>query len=86
MPAPVSGYSINSVLYQRGLYPADQFSAVRKYGLQMMVTTDPGLSKYLAQVLAQLSEWLLKGTVQKLVIVITNIDTNQPVERYVSFF
>jgi mitotic spindle assembly checkpoint protein MAD2 len=77
------GYSINSVLYQRGLYPPENFTAVKKYGLQMMVTTDPGLSKYLASVLQQLSEWLMSGNVQKLVIVITNVDTNKPVERWV---
>ena len=28
-------------------------------------------------------EWLMSGTVQKLVIVITNVDTNKPVERCV---
>ena len=50
-----AGYSINSVLYQRGLYPPENFTAVKKYGLQMMVSTDAGLSKYLASVLQQLS-------------------------------
>ena len=77
------GYCINSVLYQRGLYPADLFAPVKKYSLQMMVTTDPGLSKYLANVLTQLTEWLVLGSVQKLVLVITNVDTNQPVQRWV---
>ncbi len=77
------GYSINSILFQRGLYPAESFIPVKKYGLQMMVTSNPDLAKYLTSVLGQLSDWIQTGTVQKLVIVITNIDTAQTVERWV---
>ena len=29
------GYSINSILYQRGIYPPESFARVSKYGLQM---------------------------------------------------
>jgi hypothetical protein len=49
------GYSINSILYQRGIYPPESFAKVQKYGLQMLVTSDNGLQKYLQQVLSQLS-------------------------------
>ena len=49
------GYAINSILYQRGIYPAETFTTFQNYGLQMMVTTDPGLRKYLGNVLNQLS-------------------------------
>jgi hypothetical protein len=48
---------------------------VGKYGLQMLVTSDAGLQKYLQQVLTQLSEWLYAGSVQKLVLVITSLET-----------
>ena len=41
------GYSINSILYQRGIYPPESFTSVRKYGLPMMITKDEGLKKYL---------------------------------------
>lgn len=44
-----------SILYQRGIYPPDTFASVNQYGLSMLVTTDDGLKKYLAQVLSQLS-------------------------------
>jgi len=49
------GYSINSILYQRGIYPPESFVKVPKYGLQMFVTKDDGLKNYLSQVLSQLS-------------------------------
>jgi len=76
------GYSINSILYQRGIYPPESFARVNKYGLQMLVTTDAGLQKYLQQVLAQLSEWLYAGNVQKLVLVITSLETQAVLERW----
>jgi mitotic spindle assembly checkpoint protein MAD2 len=47
-------YSVNSILYQRGIYPAEQFSRVNKYGLTILVTTDDELNKYLHSVLGQL--------------------------------
>jgi hypothetical protein len=60
---------------QRGIYPPESFARVGKYGLQMLVTSDAGLQKYLQQVLTQLSEWLYAGSVQKLVLVITSLET-----------
>lgn len=44
------GYSINSILFQRGIYPPDTFQHVKKYGLAMLVTSDTGLRAYLSQV------------------------------------
>mmetsp|Transcript_72917 Transcript_72917/g.171442 ORF Transcript_72917/g.171442 Transcript_72917/m.171442 type:complete len:164 (+) Transcript_72917:2-493(+) len=55
---------------------------VNKYGLQMLVTTDQYLQRYMQQVLTQLSEWLMAGNVQKLVVVITSLDTGQVLERW----
>jgi len=49
----------------------------------MLVTTDEGLSMYLSQVLSQLGEWLMGGSVQKLVLVITSVDTSTVLERWV---
>ena len=51
----LAGYSINSILYQRGIYPPETFRRVNKYGLTMLVTTDDALNAYLENVLTQLS-------------------------------
>jgi mitotic spindle assembly checkpoint protein MAD2 len=77
------GYAINSILYQRGIYPPDSFTAFQNYGLQMMVTTDGGLRKYLGNVLNQLSDWLMKSVVQQLVLVVTSVATGEVLERWV---
>eukprot|EP00304_Pavlova_gyrans_P011105 CAMPEP_0206046224 /NCGR_PEP_ID=MMETSP1466-20131121/18070_1 /ASSEMBLY_ACC=CAM_ASM_001126 /TAXON_ID=44452 /ORGANISM="Pavlova gyrans, Strain CCMP608" /LENGTH=236 /DNA_ID=CAMNT_0053421197 /DNA_START=1 /DNA_END=712 /DNA_ORIENTATION=+ len=77
------GYSVNSILYQRGIYPPETFKKVNKYGLTMLVTTDTGLNDYLEQVLGQLSMWLVDKSVQKLVVVIAGQETGKTLERWV---
>jgi mitotic spindle assembly checkpoint protein MAD2 len=42
-------------LYQRGIYPPENFEARKKYGLSILVTKDKGLREYLNQVLQQLT-------------------------------
>jgi mitotic spindle assembly checkpoint protein MAD2 len=76
------GYSINSILYQRGIYPPETFARVKKYGLAMLVTQEDGLKHYLRQVLMQLKSWLLEGKVQKLVLVIEGVETKSTLERW----
>ncbi|NP_001084751.1 uncharacterized protein LOC414724 [Xenopus laevis] len=73
---------INSILYQRGIYPSETFTRVQKYGLTLLVSTDPALKEYLNKVTDQLKEWLYKCQVQKLVVVITSIDSSEILERW----
>ncbi len=47
------------------------------------MTTDEGLKGYLVQVLKQLADWLSRGEVQKLVLVIAGVETKQVLERWV---
>ncbi|KAI9993929.1 hypothetical protein PInf_016451 [Phytophthora infestans] len=72
-----------TILYQRGIYPAESFKQIQKYGLNMLVTDDDKLSDFFTKFLHQLSNWLLKGEVQKLVLVITGIETQEVLERWV---
>uniref|UniRef100_A0A7S3NK88 HORMA domain-containing protein n=1 Tax=Aureoumbra lagunensis TaxID=44058 RepID=A0A7S3NK88_9STRA len=76
-------FAINSILYQRGIYPPENFSRVAKYGLGMMVTTDEGLRSYMRDVLSQLNGWLETGDVQRLVVVVTGVDSEKTLERWV---
>ena len=75
-------YAINSILYQRGIYPPETFKRESKYGLTVLTTTDAGLTSYLNQIMDQLSTWLIDGKVQRLVIAISGIDTNETLERW----
>ncbi|CAI5731859.1 unnamed protein product [Peronospora destructor] len=75
-------YSINTILYQRGIYPEESFKQVQKYGLNMLMTADDKLNDFFTKFLHQLSNWIVKGEVQKMVLVITGIETHEVLERW----
>ncbi|CAN7993360.1 unnamed protein product, partial [Ixodes hexagonus] len=75
-------YGINSILYQRGVYPPDMFTKVQKYGLSILMTSDKPLQKYLDTVLSQLKGWLEAKMVHQVVLVISSVDTKETLERW----
>ncbi|KAM3725726.1 Mitotic spindle assembly checkpoint protein MAD2A [Dirofilaria immitis] len=75
-------FGLNSILYQRGIYPADSFKREKKYGLTMLVTNNPELQKFLAPLLEQVKHWLENKQLRKLVVVISNIQTKDVLERW----
>ena len=75
-------YSIHTILFQRGVYPAEDFSAVKKYGLNMLVSSDDQVRAYIKKIMSQLDKWMVGGKISKLVIVITDKDTGEHVERW----
>nr|CCA16759.1 mitotic spindle checkpoint component mad2 putative [Albugo laibachii Nc14] len=76
-------YGINSILYQRGIYPAETFKQEVQYGLNMVVTDDEKLDHFLSTFLKQLSDWASKCQVQKVVLVITGVESKEVLERWV---
>lgn len=77
------GYSINSILYQRGIYEPQTFTTVKKYNLPLQVTTDHQLQTYLNGVLSQMTNWLEAGAIKSLVLVISGLDSEEVLERWV---
>ncbi|XP_071829036.1 mitotic spindle assembly checkpoint protein MAD2A-like [Apostichopus japonicus] len=76
-------YGINSILYQRGIYPPEHFTMTKKYGLSMLVTTDESLKAYFSSIVKQLEEWLTLKIVQKVVVVVSAADNSDEVlERW----
>ncbi len=75
-------YSLQSILYQRELYPAEDFKPVKKYGLQILVSTDDELSEYIARSMAQVQRWLEHGQIDRLVVAIVEKGTGDVRERW----
>lgn len=75
-------FSVQSILYQRGIYPAEDFKTVKKYGLQMLTTTDDGLASYLERAMDQLRQWLENGSVKRLVVAVVEKDSQITRERW----
>jgi len=76
-------YGVNTILFQRGVYPSDDFHMVKKYGQTVLVTQDLALENYLNRILKQVNEWLLTGSVTQLVLAIIARDTRITLERWV---
>lgn len=74
--------AINSILYQRGIYQPETFKRESKYGLTVLTTTDGGLLTYLGQVMSQMESWLTDGDVQRLVVVVSGVDSGETLERW----
>ena len=75
-------YSINTILYQRGVYAAEDFKVVKKYGLNMLVTIDDDVRRYVRRIMQQLHRWMGAGKVNKLVVCIVAKETAEVVERW----
>jgi mitotic spindle assembly checkpoint protein MAD2 len=76
------GFAINSILYQRGVYPPETFGQVTKYGLKIMVTQERDLQTYIGEVLEKIKGWMSHSQVKKLVIVIASQVSKDTLERW----
>ncbi len=65
-----------------GIYQPETFKRETKYGLTVLTSTDDGLLSYLNQVMSQMESWLLDGNVQRLVVVVTGLDSEETLERW----
>ena len=75
-------YAVCSILYQRGVYPAEQFESKKAFGLSIMVVKDLGLKAYLRDVFTYFTSWLKTGTLQKAVLVIMGAKSGEVLERW----
>ncbi|XP_017863738.1 PREDICTED: mitotic spindle assembly checkpoint protein MAD2A [Drosophila arizonae] len=73
-------YGINSILFQRGIYPAENFDSTQQYGLTILMSKDPKITTFLQNVLKQTEEWLSKNMLNKISMVITNAHTKEVLE------
>lgn len=75
-------FAIYNILFQRGIYPAEDFTTVKKYDLPMLVSADDEVKSYVAKIMSQVKKWIYGGKLSKLVVVIFNKYTTESVERW----
>lgn len=56
--------------------------SVKKYGLTMMTSVDDQVKAYIKKIMSQLSKWMQKSKISKLVVVVTSKETGEHVERW----
>ncbi|KAK8826378.1 hypothetical protein WA538_001516, partial [Blastocystis sp. DL] len=82
MVAEFFDYSINTILYQRGLYPPESFNRVTKYGLSMVMVRDESLSRYIQNMITQVRYWLESDVLRNLILVIYGMNSHKVLERW----
>lgn len=75
-------YSINNILYQRGIYPQEDFTLHKKYGLNLLVANDESLKNHINKILTHINNWVLAKSITKLVLVISSKVTQEVLERW----
>ncbi|XP_050432493.1 mitotic spindle assembly checkpoint protein MAD2A [Adelges cooleyi] len=75
-------FGINSILFQRGIYPPESFKTEEHFGLSILVSTDEKIQQFLEPVLNQMKNWLLEQKIQKMSMVISNVTTKEVMERW----
>lgn len=75
-------YGVNTLLYQRGIYSVDTFSRISKYGLTMLISTDPRVIKFLDSVLQQMRIWLQRRELKRVVVLFASVATKKVLERW----
>lgn len=75
-------YGVNSILYQRGIYPPEMFQPSEHFGLFIFTSTDEKIASFLNTVLGQIQEWLVQRKVHKITLVITNVNTKEVLEKW----
>ncbi|KAJ1848641.1 Mitotic spindle checkpoint component mad2 [Coemansia sp. RSA 2708] len=75
-------YGINSILFQRGIYPIEEFEVTKKYGLDIWVSNDQQVTQYLDKIMASVEEWLAAGKINKLVLAVNSRESRETLERW----
>uniref|UniRef100_A0A5S6QAK4 HORMA domain-containing protein n=1 Tax=Trichuris muris TaxID=70415 RepID=A0A5S6QAK4_TRIMR len=75
-------FAINTITYQRQLYPADVFTRVVKFGLPLMVNASDTFNDFIQRAIRTTKERLANSQIQKVSLVICSIPLNATVERW----
>lgn len=73
-------YGVNSILFQRGIYPAENFNPVQQYGLTILMSKDEKIKDFLTNVLGQATDWLAQNKVDKFSLIISNVYSKEVLE------
>lgn len=73
--------AIHTILYERHIYPLDTFITAKKWNYPVRQSRHPKVCKWINDAVAAVQEELLKGTVDRVAVVIYS-QYSQPLERF----
>lgn len=73
---------IHNILFQRHVYPKEDFKVIRKFGLNLVYSKDDEVISYIKQITRQLHRWIVDGKINVLTMLIVSKETNQVSEKW----
>ncbi|XP_035773748.1 mitotic spindle assembly checkpoint protein MAD2A-like [Anopheles albimanus] len=75
-------YAVNSILFQRGIYPAQEFETSERYGVPLYLSKNDGVKRFFDAILPNIEEWCCKKCIESVMLVMYNVRTKEVVERW----
>uniref|UniRef100_A0A182QC18 HORMA domain-containing protein n=1 Tax=Anopheles farauti TaxID=69004 RepID=A0A182QC18_9DIPT len=75
-------YSVNSILFQRGIYPAGQFRPEEYNNVPVMVLQNRNVAPFITKTMEQVEKWIKEQKVEKVTLMIYSLETKEAIERW----
>uniref|UniRef100_A0A182IUA1 HORMA domain-containing protein n=1 Tax=Anopheles atroparvus TaxID=41427 RepID=A0A182IUA1_ANOAO len=75
-------YGINSILFQRGIYPPEEFVFKEEYGITILVSKNKKILEFLENILKKVEEWLPHQKLERISMVLIEISSRKTLERW----
>ncbi|ETN66541.1 mitotic spindle assembly checkpoint protein mad2 [Anopheles darlingi] len=75
-------YAINSIIFQRGIYPAKEFEKYNRYGVLLYISKNEGVKRFLDAILPNIQAWCGQKLVISIMLVVYNSLTKEVAERW----
>ena len=76
---------IHNILFQRHVYPKEDFKVIRKFGLNLVHSKDDEVIRYIKQITRQLHRWIVDGKINMLTMLIVSKEANQISEKWMFY-
>lgn len=73
---------IHNLLFQRHIYPKEDFKVVRKFGLNLVFSKDENIVEYVKKIIKQLHRWIFNGKIEWLTMLIVSKETEEISEKW----
>lgn len=73
---------IHNILFQRNIYPKEDFKVIRKFGLNLVFSKDEEINRYIKTIIRQLHRWIFDGKINWLTLLIISKETDEITEKW----
>ncbi|XP_053668331.1 mitotic spindle assembly checkpoint protein MAD2A-like [Anopheles marshallii] len=75
-------YSVHSIIYQRGIYPSEDFLPEEYNGVPMMVSRNSKIKYCIEQIMGEVKELIMKQLIFKITVCFITLDKSEIIERW----